>query len=259
MSSPLDDDARYRAMRTRDVRFDGWFFVAVTSTGIYCRPSCPSVMPGAAGSASTRPRRRPNEAVFGRANAAARRDPRLARVEPSWDVVGAGHALITDGVVDRDGVRRSRPPARLQRSPTPPHARRRSRRRTVRSGPSPAGETARILLETTELRRPMIAFAAGFSSVRQFNETTRGLRPRAHGAQGSLGGQALAARRPPRLDMGRAGNDRARTRLPVTISGCRDLRIPRRTGRARSRGGRRGTLPPDAVSAARGRHRRGQR
>jgi AraC family transcriptional regulator of adaptative response / DNA-3-methyladenine glycosylase II len=35
----------YRAVRSRDPRFDGWFFVAVTSTGIYCRPSCPAVTP----------------------------------------------------------------------------------------------------------------------------------------------------------------------------------------------------------------------
>ena len=36
---------RYHAVRSRDTRFDGWFFVAVTSTGIYCRPSCPAVTP----------------------------------------------------------------------------------------------------------------------------------------------------------------------------------------------------------------------
>ena len=42
VSAPLDDEARYLAVRSRDARFDGWFFVAVTSTGIYCRPSCPS-------------------------------------------------------------------------------------------------------------------------------------------------------------------------------------------------------------------------
>jgi hypothetical protein len=35
-----DFEHRYRAVRSRDARFDGWFFVAVTSTGIYCRPSC---------------------------------------------------------------------------------------------------------------------------------------------------------------------------------------------------------------------------
>jgi AraC family transcriptional regulator, regulatory protein of adaptative response / DNA-3-methyladenine glycosylase II len=40
-----DFEHRYRAVRSRDARFDGWFFVAVTSTGIYCRPSCPAVTP----------------------------------------------------------------------------------------------------------------------------------------------------------------------------------------------------------------------
>ena len=40
-----DFEHRYRAVRSRDTRFDGWFFVAVTSTGIYCRPSCPAVTP----------------------------------------------------------------------------------------------------------------------------------------------------------------------------------------------------------------------
>ncbi|MCB0960895.1 MAG: DNA-3-methyladenine glycosylase 2 family protein, partial [Acidimicrobiales bacterium] len=41
----LDDDSRYRAVASRDPRFDGWFFVGVTSTGIYCRPSCPATTP----------------------------------------------------------------------------------------------------------------------------------------------------------------------------------------------------------------------
>ena len=41
----MDDDHCYRAVRSRDPRFDGWFFGAVTSTGIYCRPSCPAVTP----------------------------------------------------------------------------------------------------------------------------------------------------------------------------------------------------------------------
>src|ERR687893_1540491 len=40
-----DFDSRYRAVKSRDGRFDGWFIVAVTSTGIYCRPSCPAVTP----------------------------------------------------------------------------------------------------------------------------------------------------------------------------------------------------------------------
>ena len=40
-----DADTCYRAMEGKDPRFDGWFFVAVRSTGIYCRPSCPSRTP----------------------------------------------------------------------------------------------------------------------------------------------------------------------------------------------------------------------
>jgi methylphosphotriester-DNA--protein-cysteine methyltransferase len=40
-----DFESRYRVVRSRDARFDGWFFIAVTSTGIYCRPSCPAVTP----------------------------------------------------------------------------------------------------------------------------------------------------------------------------------------------------------------------
>ena len=38
----LDDDQRERMCRSGDPRFDGWFTVAITSTGIYCRPSCPA-------------------------------------------------------------------------------------------------------------------------------------------------------------------------------------------------------------------------
>ena len=41
----MDDDACYRAIETRDHRFDGRLFVAVTTTGIYCRPFCPAPTP----------------------------------------------------------------------------------------------------------------------------------------------------------------------------------------------------------------------
>ncbi|MES4830079.1 Ada metal-binding domain-containing protein, partial [Streptomyces anthocyanicus] len=39
------EDVRYEAVRSRDARFDGAFFFAVETTGIYCRPSCPAVTP----------------------------------------------------------------------------------------------------------------------------------------------------------------------------------------------------------------------
>ena len=41
----LDFEQCYRAVDSRDARFDGWFVTAVTSTGIYCRPSCPALTP----------------------------------------------------------------------------------------------------------------------------------------------------------------------------------------------------------------------
>ncbi|MGI8710041.1 MAG: Ada metal-binding domain-containing protein, partial [Acidimicrobiales bacterium] len=44
----LDEERCYRAVSSRDVRFDGWFFVGVTSTGSLCRPSCPATTPGRA-------------------------------------------------------------------------------------------------------------------------------------------------------------------------------------------------------------------
>jgi len=169
-----DDDPRYRAMQARDVRFDGWFFVAVTSTGIYCRPSCPSVMP------------RRDRVRFYPTSAAAQREgfrackrcrPDTAPGSPEWnrrgDVVGRAMRSITDGVVDREGVaglarRLGYSPRQLQRLLVS----------EVGAGPlelarAQRAETARILLETTDLKAADVAFAAGFGSVRQFNDTVR--------------------------------------------------------------------------------------
>jgi len=169
-----EDDPRYRAMQARDTRFDGWFFVAVTSTGIYCRPSCPSVLP------------RRHNVRFYPTSAAAQRGgfrackrcrPDTAPGSPEWnrrgDVVGRAMRSITDGVVDREGVaglarRLAYSPRQLQRLLVA----------EVGAGPlelarAQRAETARILLETTDLRATDVAFAAGFGSVRQFNDTVR--------------------------------------------------------------------------------------
>jgi AraC family transcriptional regulator of adaptative response / DNA-3-methyladenine glycosylase II len=169
-----DDDPRYRAMQARDVRFDGWFFVAVTSTGIYCRPSCPSVMPR-----RDRVRFYPTSAAAQRGGfrACKRCRPDTAPGSPEWnrrgDVVGRAMRSITDGVVDREGVaglarRLSYSPRQLQRLLVT----------EVGAGPlelarAQRAETARILLETTDLKTADVAFAAGFGSVRQFNDTVR--------------------------------------------------------------------------------------
>ena len=170
----LDEDLCYRAVSSRDPRFDGAFVTAVTSTGIYCRPSCPA----------TTPRRR--NVRFYRTSAAAqgagfracrRCLPDATPGSPEWnvraDLVGRAMRLIADGVVDRDGV--SGLAARLGYSERHVH---RQLLGEVGAGPqalarAQRAQTARLLLETTELPVSDVAFAAGFASIRQFNDTVR--------------------------------------------------------------------------------------
>ncbi|HMK98491.1 MAG TPA: AlkA N-terminal domain-containing protein, partial [Acidimicrobiales bacterium] len=163
-----------RAVQARDARFDGWFFVAVTSTRIYCRPSCPSVVP-----------RRSNVRFYPTAAAAQRAGfrackrcrPDASPGSPEWarrdDVVARAMQAIADGVVDRDGV--GGLAARLGYS-----ARQLGRLLLAEVGAGPLdlaraqrAQTARILLETTAMPAGEVAFAAGFGSVRQFNDTVR--------------------------------------------------------------------------------------
>src|SRR5688500_16712145 len=105
LSPVMDPDACYRAILSRDRRFDGWFFTGVVTTGIYCRPSCPAVTP----------KRRnvifyPTAAAAQRAGfrACKRCRPDVTPGSPEWnvraDVVGRAMRLIADGVVDREGV-----------------------------------------------------------------------------------------------------------------------------------------------------------
>jgi AraC family transcriptional regulator, regulatory protein of adaptative response / DNA-3-methyladenine glycosylase II len=173
-SRELDFERCYRAVDSRDQRFDGWFYTAVTSTGIYCRPSCPAVTP-----------KRENVRFYSSAAAAQRAGfracrrcrPDAAPGSPEWDVradvVGRAMRLIADGVVDRDGV----PGLAARVGYTERHL---HRMLTAELGAGPLAlaraqraQTARILIETTELGLAEIAFAAGFGSVRQFNDTIR--------------------------------------------------------------------------------------
>src|SRR6185369_9195130 len=170
----LDFDRCYRAVDSRDQRFDGWFYTAVTSTGIYCRPSCPALTP-----------KRENVTFFPSAAAAQRAGfrackrcrPDAAPGSPEWDVradlVGRAMRLIGDGVVDREGV----PGLAARIGYTERHL---NRMLTAEVGAGPLAlaraqraQTARILVETTALGLAEIAFAAGFGSVRQFNDTMR--------------------------------------------------------------------------------------
>ncbi|MGW3354721.1 bifunctional transcriptional activator/DNA repair enzyme AdaA [Streptomyces bungoensis] len=170
----MDEDSRYEAVRSRDGRFDGVFFFAVETTGIYCRPSCPAVTP-----------KRHNVRFFATAAAAQRSGFRACRRcrpdavpgSAEWnvraDAVGRAMRLIADGVVDREGV--AGLAARLGYS-----TRQVQRQLTAEVGAGPVAlaraqraHTARVLLQTTGLPVTEVAFASGFASVRQFNDTIR--------------------------------------------------------------------------------------
>ncbi|MET8682959.1 DNA-3-methyladenine glycosylase 2 family protein [Streptomyces sp. NPDC004732] len=170
----MDEETRYEAVRSRDARFDGEFFFAVETTGIYCRPSCPAVTP-----------KRKNVRYYTTAAAAQTSGFRACRRcrpdavpgSADWnvraDVVGRAMRMIGDGVVDREGVPGLA--VRLGYS-----ARQVQRQLTAELGAGPVAlaraqraHTARVLLQTTDLPVTEIAFAAGFASVRQFNDTIK--------------------------------------------------------------------------------------
>jgi AraC family transcriptional regulator of adaptative response / DNA-3-methyladenine glycosylase II len=169
-----DHDRCYRAALSRDSRFDGWFVAAVHTTGIYCRPSCPAITP--------KPK---NVSFFPTAAAAQQRGfrackrcrPDASPGSPEWnvraDVVARAMRLVADGVVDREGVRGLS--QRLGYS-----ERHLNRVMTDELGAGPLAvaraqraQTARVLIETTSMQMTDVAFAAGFASVRQFNDTVR--------------------------------------------------------------------------------------
>ncbi|MFD2091970.1 AlkA N-terminal domain-containing protein [Blastococcus deserti] len=174
MTPPLDAERCYRAVAGRDARFDGWFFTAVHTTGIYCRPSCPARTP--------LPR---NVSFFTTAAAAQgagfracrRCRPDAVPGSPEWDVradvVARAMRLIADGEVERSGVPGLA--ARLGYSERQLH-----RLLVGELGVGPLAlaraqraQTARLLIETTDLPMADVAFAAGFASIRQFNDTVR--------------------------------------------------------------------------------------
>ena len=170
----LAADQCYGAVQSRDSRFDGWFVVAVHTTHIYCRPSCPATTP-----------KRQNMSFFPTAAAAQQRGfrackrcrPDASPGSPEWniraDAVGRAMRLIADGVVDRHGVVGLAD--RLGYS-----ERHVNRLLTDELGAGPLAlaraqraQVARTLIETTSITMTDVAFAAGFSSVRQFNDTVR--------------------------------------------------------------------------------------
>ncbi|MCX6401572.1 MAG: helix-turn-helix domain-containing protein [Propionibacteriales bacterium] len=168
----LDFERCYIVVQSRDRRFDGVFYTAVRTTGIYCRPSCPARTPASRNVSFHRTAAAAQTAGY---RACKRCLPDATPGSPDWDlaatVAGRAMRLIGDGVVDREGV--GGLAARL--GYTPRHL---SRLLTTELGAGPLAlartqraQTARVLVESTGLSLTDVAFAAGFSSVRQFNET----------------------------------------------------------------------------------------
>ncbi|MFC7343225.1 AlkA N-terminal domain-containing protein [Saccharopolyspora griseoalba] len=233
-----------RAVAARDARFDGCFIHAVRSTGIYCRPSCPAPTPKQANSAFY-----PTAAAAQAAGYRACRRclPDAVPGSPEWDLradlAGRAMRLIGDGVVDREGVRGLAD--RLGYS-----ERQLTRVLTAELGAGPLGlarahraHSARILIETTSVPLTDVAFAAGFSSLRQFNDTMREvfaetpsrMRAGAH-RKAPNGGGAVRLRLPFRRPCDVAGvlsflGRRAIAGLEDVSTGyARALRLPHGTG-----------------------------
>jgi AraC family transcriptional regulator of adaptative response / DNA-3-methyladenine glycosylase II len=254
-STPVHRDAErcYRAVASRDPRFDGIFFTAVRTTGIYCRPSCPAITPKRS-NVTFHPTAAAAHAAGYRA--CKRCLPDATPGSPEWDVradlVGQAMRLIRDGVVEAEGV--AGLAARLGYS-----ERHVTRMLTAELGAGPLAiarsrraQAARILVETTDLGLADVAFAAGFASVRQFNDTMQevyastpsALRARvsrrAHPAPGGSGRLSLrlAVRAP--FDAGHligflAARAAPGMELVDGLSYSRVLRLPHGTGRVHLR------------------------
>ncbi len=196
----------YRAAASKDGRFDGWFFTAVISTGIYCRPSCAARTPRARNVRFFATAAAAQEAGF---RACKRCRPDASPGSPEWDargdLVGRAMRLISDGVVDREGV--GGLARRLGYSERHLH---RCLSEALGAGPlalarASRAQTARVLLERTELPIAELALTAGFSSIRQFNSSMRqvfamtpsGLRSARRDAAST--GPGLAVRLPARV------------------------------------------------------------
>lgn len=190
----MDEETRYEAVSSRDARFDGEFFFAVETTGIYCRPSCPAVTP-----------KRKNVRFYPTAAAAQTNGFRACRRcrpdavpgSAEWnvraDVVGRAMRMIGDGVVDREGV-----PGLAHRLGYSSRQVQRQLNAELGAGPvalarAQRAHTARVLLQTTALPVTEIAFAAGFGSLRQFNDTVRQIYARTPSALRAEAGTGLGA------------------------------------------------------------------
>jgi AraC family transcriptional regulator, regulatory protein of adaptative response / DNA-3-methyladenine glycosylase II len=168
----LDDDACYRAIQVRDRRFDGRLFIAVRTTGIYCRPICPARTP-----------KRENSRFYATAAAAQEAGyrpclrcrpescPDLAFWRGTSNTVSRALDLIEGGALDTGDV-----DSLAERLGMGERQLRRLFKQHLGASPISVAQTRRVLLAKKlihETRLPMIevAMASGFGSVRRFNET----------------------------------------------------------------------------------------
>jgi len=169
-----DTERCVRAVQSKDARFDGWFFTAVLTTRIYCRPSCPVVPPKPENMTFYPSAAACQQAGF---RACKRCRPDTSPGSPEWnqraDLVARAMRLIADGTVDREGV-----PGLAGRLGYSTRQIERQLLAELGAGPlalarAQRAQTARLLIETSALPMAEIAFASGFSSIRTFNDTVR--------------------------------------------------------------------------------------
>lgn len=202
----LSDKACYRALLTRDRRFDGRLFIAVKTTGVYCRPVCPARTP-----------KRENVTFFGTAAAAQEAgfrpclrcrpetSPDLGAWRGTSNTVSRALSLIEAGDLDDASLE-----ALCERLGVGERQLRRLFKQHLGASPIAVAQTRRVLLakqliHDTQLPMAQVALAAGFGSVRRFNETF----------------QALYGRPP--------GNLRRSKRPEMETAGEITLRLPYRT------------------------------
>jgi len=170
----IDQDRCYRALQTRDARFDGHFFTAVRSTGVYCRPICPARIPKRENCLFVACAAAAQEAGY---RPCLRCRPEAAPGTPAWHgtsaTVSRALRLIADGALDLGSV-----DALATRLGVGERHLRRLFLTHLGASPLAVAQTQRLLfakklLDETDLPMSQVAFASGYSSVRRFNDTIR--------------------------------------------------------------------------------------
>ncbi len=177
----LDQEACYRAVLTRDPRFDGRFFTCVKTTGIYCRPVCPARTPKRENMSFVASAAAAEEAGF---RACLRCRPETAPDMGAWrgtsNTVSRALGLIEAGALDSHSESGGDVDALAARLGVGERHLRRLFRQHLGAAPVSVAQTRRVLLakaliHQTDLAMAEVALASGFGSVRRFNETFQGL------------------------------------------------------------------------------------